>query len=157
MVSAVTLLTKVSLVVFGYPVTNVPGVVESCAPLAVALTYFLLGVTDVLKVALVLNAFAVVCVPKPVIAAAVPVPPTAVPLAVAPIYFVVCVTFTVGCVTLKVVSAPNTASLLFPVNVTAELDVSKVVPVPKTGEDVVEIVSNVAKPPRVDRSPNSHH
>ena len=59
---------------------------------ATALTYFLLGVILVLNVALVLSAFAVVCVPKPVIAAAVPVPPTSAPDAVAPMYFVVALT-----------------------------------------------------------------
>lgn len=110
-----------------------------------------------LNVAFVLNALPVTCVPNPVIAAAVPVPPTAVPDAVAPIYFVVAFTLTVGCVTLKVVFAPRTASCSAPEKVTADGAVAKVVPLPKTGDDVVSIESNVAKSPRVDRSPNSHH
>ena len=62
-----------------------------------------------------------------------------------------------GCVTLNVVFAPKAALRSDPVNVTAEEEVENPVPVPKTGAEVVSIESNVAKSPRVDRSPNSHH
>ena len=55
------------------------------------------------------------------------------------------------------VLAPRAALRSAPVKVTEELLVVNVVPVPKTGAEVVSIESNVAKSPRVDRSPNSHH